>query len=289
MRVFWRVVQHVALCLLTVLVTGFAATALVRLAPGYGVDERELDTRFTSESVQALRRSHRESTGIATAYWGVLKSFASGDLGVSRAYNRPVGELLSERSATTLRLLATGLAGAWVLALALALPAAFGSSRTCDAISTVTSGFFISVPSSALALIIFAAGGPTAAVISLVVFPKIFRYVRNLIAHALELPHVLMARAKGLSPLRVAAAHVLRHSAPELAALAGVSLTLAMSAAIPVEVLCDVPGLGQLAWRAALARDLPVLTALTAAITLFTLTVNTACELGVGAASHHRI
>jgi peptide/nickel transport system permease protein len=38
---------------------------------------------------------------------------------------------------------------------------------------------------------------------------------------------------------------------------------LAIAAIVPIEVICDVPGLGQLAWKAALARDLPLLVVLT--------------------------
>jgi ABC-type dipeptide/oligopeptide/nickel transport system permease component len=45
---------------------------------------------------------------------------------------------------------------------------------------------------------------------------------------------------------------------PQGLALAGVSATIALSAAIPVEVICDSPGIGQLAWQAATARDLPL-------------------------------
>jgi peptide/nickel transport system permease protein len=51
--------------------------------------------------------------------------------------------------------------------------------------------------------------------------------------------------------------------APQLLALAGVSVSIAFGAAIPIEALCDLPGIGQLAWKAATARDLPLLVAVT--------------------------
>jgi peptide/nickel transport system permease protein len=47
---------------------------------------------------------------------------------------------------------------------------------------------------------------------------------------------------------------------------------LGFGAAIPIEALCDVPGVGQLAWKAALARDLPLLCGLALVIT-FTVAV----------------
>jgi peptide/nickel transport system permease protein len=55
-----------------------------------------------------------------------------------------------------------------------------------------------------------------------------------------------------------------------LLALAAASISMAIGAAIPVEAICDVPGLGRLAWQAAVARDLPLLINLTMLIALVT-------------------
>jgi peptide/nickel transport system permease protein len=63
-------------------------------------------------------------------------------------------------------------------------------------------------------------------------------------------------------------------AAGPLIAMAGVSITLALSASIPVEALADSPGIGQLAWRAALGRDLPVLVTITLLLTAITTMVN---------------
>ena len=46
-----------------------------------------------------------------------------------------------------------------------------------------------------------------------------------------------------------------------------------------MEVVSDVAGAGQLAWQAAVARDLPLLVTLTAAVTLVTLLANTTSDL----------
>jgi peptide/nickel transport system permease protein len=48
-----------------------------------------------------------------------------------------------------------------------------------------------------------------------------------------------------------------------LLALATLSIVNALSALVPVEVVFSVPGLGQLAWNAAMNRDLPVLLGVT--------------------------
>jgi ABC-type dipeptide/oligopeptide/nickel transport system permease component len=61
--------------------------------------------------------------------------------------------------------------------------------------------------------------------------------------------------------------------------VAGVTVSMAFTAAIPVEALCDMPGIGQLAWKAALARDLELLVMLTMIVTTVTLLANSGAEL----------
>lgn len=110
-------------------------------------------------------------------------------------------------------------------------------------------------------------------------FPKIFEYARNLLANVAERPHILAAYARGAGPARILVRHILLVAAPQLLALAGISVSLALAAAIPVEALCDLPGIGQLAWQAAMGRDLPLLLQLTLAVTLITLLANAAADL----------
>jgi peptide/nickel transport system permease protein len=61
--------------------------------------------------------------------------------------------------------------------------------------------------------------------------------------------------------------------------VAGLSVSLAIGAAIPVEALCGLAGIGQLAWQAALARDLPVLVSITVLVTLVTLLANCSADV----------
>jgi ABC-type dipeptide/oligopeptide/nickel transport system permease component len=65
--------------------------------------------------------------------------------------------------------------------------------------------------------------------------------------------------------------------------LAGISVSLAFGASIPIEVICDTPGVGQLAWRAALDRDLPLLVTITVLVALMTLVVNSVADIALAA------
>jgi peptide/nickel transport system permease protein len=56
--------------------------------------------------------------------------------------------------------------------------------------------------------------------------------------------------------------HILPNIAPQLCALATLSIVTALGALVPIEVIFTVPGVGQLAWSAVMNRDLPVLVAI---------------------------
>jgi len=73
--------------------------------------------------------------------------------------------------------------------------------------------------------------------------------------------------------------HVVPVIGPQLLAVAGVSVSIAIGAAIPVEALCGLAGVGQLAWQAALARDLPLLINVTILVTLATMLANSSGDV----------
>jgi peptide/nickel transport system permease protein len=261
---------------LTLLLAGLLGATLVRLGPGFGIDERELDPGLTPESVAAIRRSRAAPQSMLRFYAGYLRRLAHGDLGESVSLDRPVAELLGERCSTTLRSAGAGLALGWLGGLALALAAQFLRLPGFDLLSSVLSGALLSTPAAVIAVLFIRFDSPAAVAIALIVGPRVFLYARNLLLDARRQSHVLTAIAKGLKPGRVLLWHILPPVAPQLIALLGVSANLALTASIPVEALCDVPGIGQLAWQAALGRDLPVLVAVTLLVTAVTLAANLA-------------
>lgn len=271
-----------------VLLGGILAATLARLAPGFDTDERLLDPRLSPETLQALRQARSQDSNILHFYGRYLKRALHGDLGRSQTLDRPVAELIAQRLPVTLRLVGAGLLVGWLLALALALTATLVRVASYDLFATALGGALLCLPSAVLALLFVWIGAPASLAIALVIFPKVFRYARNLLAASYAMPHVLAARARGIGNPRLLLWHVLPAAGSQLLALAGVSVSIALGAAIPVEALCSIPGLGQLAWQAALGRDLPLLVALTVLVTLATLIANSGAELANQAlAGHH--
>jgi peptide/nickel transport system permease protein len=264
---------------LTLLLGGLLGATLVRLAPGFDADERELDARLNAQSMEAIRQSHTRQDNLFGYYRTYLAGLLHGDLGVSTSLERPVAQLFAERLPATLRSVALGVAVGWALGFFLALPVALFRWHGYELFSAGLSGLFLCLPAAVVGLAMVYAGGAASLAIALVVFPRVFQYARNILLQAAERPHVLAAYARGLSRGRVLAWHILPNAAPLLFALAGISVSMAFGAAIPIEALCDVPGIGQLTWQAALSRDLPVLVNVTLLITMVTLGANSAADL----------
>ena len=144
------------------------------------------------------------------------------------------------------------------------------------------SGLLLAIPPAVLALGFFFAEKPLALAVALALVPRVFGTMRALLQDVASSPALLAARARGVRPSVLAFRYGAGTVAPQLIALAGVSLVLAFGSLVPIEALCDVPGIGQLAWKAALSRDLPLLSALALIITFTVAFVQTLGDLVTG-------
>jgi peptide/nickel transport system permease protein len=250
------------------------SATLVRFAPGYEVDERELNPQLSQATIESIRAANHMNSGLLAYYGRYLAGVARGDLGNSRWLQQPVASLIRERFPVTLRSVLFGTAAAWIAAMAAALTVTFFRGFALEISGTLVTGVLIALPTAVVAMLAVYSGAPVFVAIAVVLFPKLFRYLRNLMADAQAQPHVLAAQARGIGDARILSHHVLPYVAPAVFALLGVSLSMAFGAAIPIEALCDSPGLGQLAWQAALNRDLPLIMNLTCLVTLITVGAN---------------
>ena len=275
--------RRVAVLLFTLVVTGLLAATLVRLAPGFGFDEQALDPRWNQRKSASRDGQQGGHQSILPFYWHFLSGMIRGDLGESVALSAPVSQLLAERLPVTAGLAGQGLLLGWLLGAGMALITTRWQSPLAGLPAAWICGLFLCTPAALVALGCAILGGPAPLAMAASLFPKIFEYARNLLGELARSPHVLGARARGLSEGRVLFVHVVPLAIPQLLALGGISVSLAFGAAVPIEALCDLPGIGQLAWKAALGRDLPVLVSLTMLVALATLAANAVAEIGARA------
>jgi peptide/nickel transport system permease protein len=266
-----------ALVLLT-LAGGFLAATLVRYSPGYGTDERELDPRLSQTSMQWIRSQHQQNSNLFRYYSEYLRAAAHGDFGNSESLHRPIAQLLAERFRVTLRSVSLAVLVAWLAAFALATLSWLSGGWFFDLSCTLVTGFLLSLPAAIVALLFVYLRAPVFLAIAVVLFPKLFRFIHNLLSHASEQPHVLAAKARGIGRSRIFLRHMLAPAIATLVALLGTSTSLGFGTAVPIEALCDSAGIGQLAWFAAINRDLPLIMNLTLVVTLITVACNSLAD-----------
>jgi len=246
----------------TVLLMIFAAAGtilLVRLAPGFFSDTREMDAKYAQGARSEMRADqYRQSTWVIASQ--VAKGCLNGDFGQSRQFGVPVAELVGARIRVSALLLAQGIFGGWLLAICGALP--ISGLRGGRLMWGLPFTILLAVPTAAMATacILAETGGPVL-VLSLLIAAREFKFLSGLLERAWRSPHLLFGRAQGLSFRALVRMHILPNAAQQLCALTTLSIVTALGALVPIEVIFTVPGVGQLAWSAVMNRDLPVLVA----------------------------
>ncbi len=245
-----------------------AAAFLFRLTPGAATDPSDLTPGLSAETVEARQSARQEvlsTTGQSLAYFtGILR----GDFGKSSISGTPVSELIVERAPATAFTVAAG--------AALGLLVGLGVSTLVVLIRpgypeiAASAGFLglLSLPAGLLVLLAIFARLPLELAVGAAVAPRVYFYAGRLLARQRSSGFVLHATASGIGKLRIAAFHVFPALRAELGALAGFAVVTALAATIPAEALSGRPGIGQLAWRSALERDLPVLVTVTLCLIL---------------------
>lgn len=276
-----RLVRHILLLALAIVLGGLAGATLVRFAPGFDSDAGQLDAVRSAESIEALRAGHAGERDVLSYYGSYLRNMAHGDFGESHTFCRPVLELLSERVGVTWEFVSFGLLAGAGIGLIFAVAALY--SRVFDNLCSLLSGVFLSVPAAIAAIAALVLDAPVWICLAAVIFPRVYRYTRDILGEAVAAPHVMAAQARGVAPFGVMTRHILPPAMPQTIALLGIMVSTAMAADIPVEVLAGMPGIGQLAWQAASARDLPVLVTMTMLLGAIAILANALADLGAQA------
>jgi peptide/nickel transport system permease protein len=283
---------------------------LLRLAPG---DPARLlvGPAATESQVAAQRHALGLDRPAPVQYAAWLGRFARGDWGTSIATGRPVRRMLGEAWPATVRLVGLSLVLSYLLGIAVGVVQAIRRGPLDTALSVVTVTLF-ALPGYWLGLMLvmlftyrarmlpaFGAAGFDAdfltggarladrlrhlalplATLTLIGIGGTARYVRGAMLDVAGAQFVTIARAKGLSPTRVALHHVLRNALIPVLTLLGLSLPALFSGAVFIEAIFAWPGVGRILVEAVQARDYPVVMAATAVSAVLVVLGNLLAEL----------
>lgn len=268
----------------------------VRLIPGDPATVM-LGAYATPETLAALR----VDLGLDQPLWRQFAIFvgdiASGRLGDSLVYRRPVLEVVFERLPATASLTLYAVLLSLLMSVPLAIVSALRVNSPLDqAIRSVTT-LALAMPYFWLGLnllILFAVILPIfpvagygedfgerlwhlflpAFTIALHLGPTLMRTLRATILEVMQSPHVEFARTKGLPRGKLIRRHVLRNGLMATVTILGVNIGWLMGGSVVIENVFNVPGLGSLIISSVDARDYPTIQGIALVFGLLVICIN---------------
>jgi peptide/nickel transport system permease protein len=264
---------------------------LMTLMPGDPVDMMiSSNPNMTSSDVERLRSLYGLDQPVYRRYFNWITTLAQGDLGYSRTYRIPVGEILGPRLWNTFILSGLSLVFSLMIAIPLGVFAALNQGRKIDYGINFFAFAGISIPSFWLAIVlilIFAvqlqwlpASGTTSVGIELTSFESFFdrlkylilpclslsfmsigsfvRFTRSSMLEAMRNDYIRTAKAKGLSRTKVIIFHGFRNALLPLITVVALSFSTLFSGAVITETVFAYQGVGQLVLASIQSNDFNV-------------------------------
>ncbi|MGY4720226.1 ABC transporter permease [Naumannella huperziae] len=277
-----------AISMLLVVVLGFF---LFRLIPGDPVRTITAGRPVTAEQVEAIRRQLGLDQPVWVQFGKYLSGLASGDLGWSFVYNKPVAQLIADYLAPTLLLTGTAFVLSVTLGLWLGQKAAWRRGGWFDQSQTAIALVFWSVPTFWLGLLLllifagglrlFPSGGMVTAgaqlsgfalvadiawhlvlpalTMTAVIYAQYLMVMRASVLEEMDADYLVTARAKGLTEDRVRTRHAVPNALLPTVTLIFVNFGFLIGGAVTVETVFSWPGLGYLTYQGLSTPDLPLL------------------------------
>ena len=285
---WWYVGKRVLQAIPVVLGATLLIYAMLFLRPGDPIAGL-FGERQVSDAVRAqLEQQYNLDQPFIVQWLLFLKGALTLDFGTSFT-GRPVIDLVAEAFPVTIRL---ALLIETILGIAAGFYAGLRKGKIFDSTMLVVSLLVIAVPIFVFGFLLQLIFGvklqwttPTvtgtgfgdlllpAFVLGLVSFAYILRLTRTSVAENLSADHVRTARAKGLTEGAVSRRHVLRNSLIPVVTFLGADLGTLMAGAIVTEGIFNVPGVGNLAFRAINRGESPtVVSVVTIMVLVYVLT-----------------
>jgi dipeptide transport system permease protein len=290
-RVFWTIP--------VVLVVIFLTFVMMRQIPGNPF--RQTD-RAVPEAVQRnLERKFNLDKPWYMQYLYYVKGVATADLGPSLVVRgRDVNDIVKTHFPTSIELGLYAFLFALVFGIPLGMIAALRHNTAADYSAMIFSNIFHAVPSFLIATLLIyfvalkAGALPTSGwstwqhkllpSIALGFGPMALfaRLVRGTMLETLQQDYVRTARAKGLRYRRVVGLHVLRNSLIPVITAAGPLLGFIITGSFVIELIFNIPGIGQYFVTSVQARDYSVVMGLTVLLSGLVILANLVVDILYG-------
>jgi peptide/nickel transport system permease protein len=262
--------------------------AVVRIVPGDPAAAM-LGEEATAEDVQRLREHLGWDDPLPVQFTRWLGQLVTGNLGRSVITNQPIAKQIADRLPVTLQILVLSLVMGTALGLSFGVASAVFRNRFIDHAVRLISVASLSVPAFfTLTLLIllpsmwwnyvpplgyvspfddpwknFLMFVPPTAILAFDASAPLMRFTRSACLDVLGEDYIRTARAKGLRERTVIWRHMFRNAAIPVVTILGGRVAGLLGGTVILEQVMSLSGLGQLTFQAVLARDYPVVQAMT--------------------------
>lgn len=267
--------------------------AVIHLAPGGPVEvETEMQLKASAQAKENLKKLYGLDKPIHVQYIDWLKRFVLLDFGKSFVDNRDVFKKIAERIPVTLTINMFSLILIFIIAVPVGVISATRRYSLFDKFSTVIVFLGFSTPTFWLALLLMILFGvnlgilPISGIQSIDIsgmgpFERLFdwikhlilpvgisafggiaglsRYSRSSMLDVIRQDYIRTARAKGLRESDVIVRHALRNALMPIVTILGLAVPGLIGGGVIFETIFAIPGMGQLFYSSAIARDYPTI------------------------------
>lgn len=273
---------------------------LMRVLPGDPAQLMLSSSGGNAEQIATLRESLGLNDSLASQYWQFISGAVTGDLGNSLRTNQPVTREIGEQLRSTLELTAASMLVATILGVVLGVASAIWQRTWIDSLSMSIAMVGVCAPNFWLGLMLvslfsftlkwFPATGSEgldrlvlpAITLGLGAAAVVARLVRSSMIDVLHQEYVVVARAKGLSEMRVTLGHAVKNALIPAVTLIGLQFGSLLGGAVIVESVFSRQGVGRLAVSAIVSKDYTIVQGVVLFVAAAYVIVNLAVDLLYG-------
>lgn len=286
---------------------------VIHLAPGGPVEvQTEMQLKASAQARENLKKLYGLDKPLHIQYLDWLKRFVRLDFGKSFVDGRDVIKKIAERIPVTLAINILSLLLIILVAIPIGVISATKRYSLFDKISTISVFVGFSTPTFWLALMLMIIFGvnlgilPISGIHSLDVsemsfFERIIDFARHLILpvgvsafggiaglsrysrssmlEVIRQDYIRTARAKGLTESQVVLRHAFRNALMPVITILGLSIPGLIGGGVIFETIFSIPGMGQLFYSSAMARDYPTIMGILTIVSILTLLGNLLADI----------
>lgn len=280
---------------------------LIDLAPGDPAVILAGDTP-TPERIEVVREQLGLNHSVGERYVHWVVAALHGDFGTSFVTSEPVSDVIVRRMGTTMSLVLVAMVMAVVLGTVMAIVATLRPDGLLDRVVNWLASIAIAIPAFWFGLVLAALFAVSYQLLPAVGFEpltaglwpwlshlilpgialgllpaaEVTLQLRSALGQVLKSDYILNAQAKGLDRRAVVLKHALKNACIPVVTVLGFRVAEVLAGSVTIEIIYNMPGLGQLAVDSVLSRDVPVLLGFVVFSTTVVVLVNLLVDVSYG-------